>query len=130
MDPTSRLRIATRIHYALLRHLGTGIDVGYMLKRDDYAREVLYVCQGSGDAELAALALKFEQASAEAAMAEASKASRNAAPQEAPESIWSNDLPEPGMTQAGGLGPGTEPTSSRWLTPSRWLELIPSPTVH
>ena len=40
MDPTSRLRIATRIHYALLRHLGTGIDVGYMLKREDYAREV------------------------------------------------------------------------------------------
>jgi len=60
MDPTARLRIATRIHYALLREMGAGIDVGYMLKNDDYAREVLCVCEGCGGEELAGLARRFE----------------------------------------------------------------------
>ncbi len=69
MDPTARLRIATRIHYALLRELGAGIDVAYMLKSDDYAREVLCVCDGCGDDELVALARRFEHAGAEEQMA-------------------------------------------------------------
>jgi hypothetical protein len=123
MDPTSRLRIATRIHYALLRHLGTGIDVGYMLKRDDYAREVLYVCEGSGDPELAALARKFEQASVEAAMAET-----RPAPLNGDDTQWAHT--SSGSTHLGELDAPRESGSSRWLTPSRWFELTAPPTVH
>jgi hypothetical protein len=122
MDPTSRLRIATRIHYALLRHLGTGIDVGYMLKREDYAREVLYVCEGSGDAELASLAHKFERATLEATLAETSHAPLDGG---YADTGWSHEAPAPGNTRMGDLDAGrSEPTRSRWL------DLFPSNTVH
>jgi len=127
MDPTSLLRIATRIHYALLRHLGTGIDVGYMLKREDYAREVLYVCEGTGDPELASLARKFERASLEATLAETGHAPLDGS---GPETNWANQTSASDITQMGALDAPREPTSSRWLTPSRWIELIPSTTVH
>lgn len=61
MDPNNaRLRIATRIHYALRRWLGQGIDVERMLLRPAYAKEVLHVCHGCGDIELRALAIDFE----------------------------------------------------------------------
>jgi hypothetical protein len=128
MDPTSRLRIATRIHYALLRHLGTGIDVGYMLKREDYAREVLYVCEGSGDPELAALARKFERASLEATMAETNHAPLNGTA--ADDTDWASETSGSGSTSLGELDAPRERTLSRWLTPSRWLELMPSTTIH
>jgi hypothetical protein len=64
MDETTnaQLLLATRIHHALLRHLGSGIDVGAMLTREGYAREVLYVCEGCGDAELKALGEQFKRA--------------------------------------------------------------------
>ena len=39
-----RLQLATRIHYALLREIGQGIDVGRLLKHPLYARDVLLVC--------------------------------------------------------------------------------------
>ena len=41
MDANTRLRIATRIHFALLHRLGEGIDVGHMLKNEAEAREVI-----------------------------------------------------------------------------------------
>ena len=59
MDSAHRFRIATRIHYALKRELGEGIDVGMMLGRPDYAAEILGACRASGDMELAALAREF-----------------------------------------------------------------------
>jgi hypothetical protein len=129
MDPTSRLRIATRIHYALLRQLGTGIDVGYMLKREDYAREVLYVCEGSGDPELASLARKFERASIEATLTESKYATLDGL-QPGAETDWSSETSGSGATRMGDLDAGPDRTSSRWLTPSRWLDLKASTTVH
>jgi len=68
------LLIASRIHHALLRYLGEGIDVGAMLASDDYAREVLYVCAGCGDEELNALGRQFELLQAAAASAAAASA--------------------------------------------------------
>jgi hypothetical protein len=59
-DGAQQLLIASRIHHALLRHLGSGIDVGAMLTSEDYACEVLYVCAGSGDEELQSLGRQFE----------------------------------------------------------------------
>jgi hypothetical protein len=59
LDANTRLRIATRIHFALRRHLGEGVDVAMMLKNEDYAREALWVCEALGDADLATLARQY-----------------------------------------------------------------------
>jgi hypothetical protein len=59
-----RLQLATRIHYALLRAIGTGIDVGRLLKQPLYARDVLLVCEACGDShDLRRLAAAFRGAS-------------------------------------------------------------------
>jgi hypothetical protein len=129
MDPTSRLRIATRIHYALMRQLGSGIDVGHMLKREDYAREVLYVCEGSGDPELMSLARKFALASIEATLADSRPSVFATAP--APlDSTWSAPSTSFGATGLGELGGPSDKTPSRWLNPSRWLGLDSPDSVH
>ena len=62
MDPTIRLRIATRIHFALLRHYGEDVGVSTLLKGEAEAREALWVCQASGHKELVSLAKQFETA--------------------------------------------------------------------
>lgn len=54
-----RLQIATRIHYALLRELGCGIDVGRLLKQPLYARDVLLVCDACEGNDLRRLATAF-----------------------------------------------------------------------
>ncbi len=61
-NANTRLRIATRIHFLLLRHLGEGVDVARMLKSDAEAREVLWVCEGSGNGELVTLARQYRAA--------------------------------------------------------------------
>ncbi|GIX23035.1 MULTISPECIES: hypothetical protein [Caldimonas] len=64
MDAQSRrLQIATRIHFTLLRELGSGIDVGLMLSRERYALDVLHVCRASENEELERLAEEFAQIS-------------------------------------------------------------------
>jgi hypothetical protein len=54
-----RLQIATRIHYALMRELGHGIDVGRLLKYPLYARDVLLVCDACTGNDLHRLAVAF-----------------------------------------------------------------------
>jgi hypothetical protein len=61
----NRLQIATRIHFLMLRELGFGIDVGKMLKRPLYARDVLLVCDAQAGSELARLAQKYRAAPVE-----------------------------------------------------------------
>jgi hypothetical protein len=73
------------------------------------------------------LACKFERASLEATLAETSHAPLDGAGHE---TGWSNEMSASGMTQAGELDASREPTRSRWQTPSRWLDLFQSPTVH
>ncbi|MEO6031775.1 MAG: hypothetical protein ABIP61_07720 [Burkholderiaceae bacterium] len=63
MDPTLRFRIATRIHFALLRHFGEDVQVDSLLKGEGEAREALWVCEASGDPELAGLARRLERRS-------------------------------------------------------------------
>ncbi|CAN5807555.1 hypothetical protein BH09PSE5_BH09PSE5_18470 [soil metagenome] len=60
MERHSLLQIATRIHYALLREIGTGIDIGAMLRQQGYAREVIYLCRACSDPEIRALGEHFE----------------------------------------------------------------------
>jgi len=54
-----RLQIATRIHFALLRELGIGIEVGRLLKHPLYARDVLLVCDACTLPDLPRLATAF-----------------------------------------------------------------------
>ncbi len=63
MDATLRFRLATRIHFALLRHFGEDVQVNSLLKGEGEAREALWVCEASGDAELAGLARRLERRS-------------------------------------------------------------------
>jgi hypothetical protein len=58
-----RLQLATRIHYALLREIGQGIDVGSLLKHPLYARDVLLVCDACTGHDLRRLATAFRGAS-------------------------------------------------------------------
>ncbi|WP_140626062.1 hypothetical protein [Methylibium rhizosphaerae] len=88
----NRLRIATKIHFAVRRYLGEGLDVGAMLKDASYATEVLYVCRGSRDPELCALADQFE----------AAPAFERPAPQDA---VWAQNTTGFGVTRPAGLEP-------------------------
>jgi hypothetical protein len=115
-DPNGRLRTATRIHYLLVRYLGDGIDVRGMLRRDDYAREVLLVCEASDDPELHALARQYRDAPALVADTAA------AAPQDA---AWARDTSGFGFTPTPALiGEITLPQmrrGARWYDPSSWF---------
>jgi hypothetical protein len=73
-NPSSnrRLQLATRIHYALMRELGHGVDVGRLLKNPLYARDVLFVCDACTGNDLPRLAKAFRGAMQEAIDAGAS----------------------------------------------------------
>ena len=109
----SRLRIATRIHYLLARYLGDGIDVSAMLKRDDYAREVLFVCAAADDAELRALAQAYRAAPA----IDASLALRpsGAAP------TARHDVATSGFGALSRPAPLASRAEARWYKPSTWF---------
>ena len=79
MDASIRFRIATRIHHALIRELGEGIDVVMMLGREPYAREVLHVCNACGSRELVRLARHFSAATEQEQRAEREEAALQAA---------------------------------------------------
>jgi hypothetical protein len=110
MDETTntQLLLATRIHHALLRHLGSGIDVGAMLAREIYAREVLYVCEGCEDAELKALGEQFKRVRGPMA-----------APRVAPSEPWL-EAPDSGFDEDDDAPP-IRPPASRWSRLKRWL---------
>ena len=84
LDPTMRLRVATRIHFALLRHYGERVSVSALLQGSNEMREALWVCEASSQAELVALATRFTRLAQAAAAALAERA----APQDA---AWAQD---------------------------------------
>ena len=125
MDTSIRLRLATRIHFALLRHYGEDVEVGTLLKNEAEANEALWVCDASGDAELTALARQFRAASRDEGNA---RAKPKAAPQDA---AWARDTSGFGLSrpldleeQASGFG------ASNWLRPSTWLKSKPARTTR
>ena len=65
--PHARLQIAARIHFFLLKELGTGIDVESMLKVPSYAGEVLAMCERARGTKLQRLGQDFRRVSAEQA---------------------------------------------------------------
>lgn len=123
MDLNTRLRIATRIHFALLRHLGEGVDVGVMLKQESQAREVLWVCEASGDPELVALGRQYERA---VALEEEARLAGGHAMQDIP---WAKDTSGFGISQppdnvptlTAAVTPRAANKPAGWLNPAKWL---------
>jgi len=60
MDP-HRFRLASRIHFALLRQYGEDVGMTSLLEGSPEAREALWVCEASNDRELVDLAARFER---------------------------------------------------------------------
>ena len=123
MDTSLRLRTATRIHFALLRHYGEGIEVGTLLKNEADAQEALWVCDASGDAELVGLARQFRGICK--AEGQASKKLRTAAaPQDA---AWARNTSGFGVSRPLDLdAPSSGFGTSQWLRPSTWLKSKPA----
>ena len=123
-DPTVRLRLATRIHFALLRYCGEQVSVSTLLAGDDEAREAMWVCEASGNADMVSLALQFAQAIPPAPHqsrpdAGIDAAVRRAAPQDA---AWAQDTSGFGVSQpANASEPAARPPASAgWLNPANW----------
>ena len=64
MTSFSRLQLATRIHFGLLRLIGEGVDVSRMLRQRAYADEVLGICRSLVDLGLIELADRFDDLTA------------------------------------------------------------------
>ena len=111
MSTPAQLRIATRIHFVLKHDLGEGINVAAMLSDPRETREVLFVCQASGNPELVSLARQFVNAGKLAKPATA----RAEAPQDA---AWSRNTSGFGVTHAAELSP---PEESSWRSATQWL---------
>lgn len=124
MSTFTRLQLATRIHFTLLRSLGEGIDVGRMLRERDYADEVANVCRSLGDYALYELADRFDDTTAaedvKIHLAEAAKAARAAlaqlgrrrSPSTPQDLAWSQDTSGFGLSRPLGTL-GGEPAAAR-----------------
>ena len=62
MDPTARLRLATRLHFMLRRQLDQDFDIAALVQGGFEARAALRLCRGSGQPELMAAARALEKA--------------------------------------------------------------------
>ena len=129
MDPNIRLRIATRIHFALLRHYGEDVGVSTLLKGEADAREALWVCQASGCADLVGLAKQFHTAtrqetravrlrSQQARIEASTTALRGATPQDM---AWSRDTSGFGLTRAPDTLDAPALKGDGWLKAPSWL---------
>ena len=143
MDASIRFRIATRIHHALIRELGDGIDVVMMLGREPYAREVLHVCNACGSRELVRLARHFraateqelraerEEAALQAAWARSNSAFRTTMPPFSPpkkrDQTLRSTMPAPlaAAKVTGSAGDGAAAnTATLSLRPRPWLQWL------
>ncbi len=146
MDPTTRLRIATRIHFALLRHFGEDVGIQALLDGDANAREALWVCEACGHAELVMLARQFNHAQAlDLALRTRSEKLRpdHPARRMAAEPDWARSTAGFALSRPADLGEGAHRVSggvvmdtsaeaagdageipvpaSGWLSPGSWL---------
>ena len=117
MDP-HRFRLATRIHFALLRQYGEDVDVAALLKGSAEAREALWVCEASHDRELVELAAQFKRA-AKASTRSAIPVEPVEAPQDA---AWARNTSGFGATAPVDLSPQRDVPAVRTLfKPTSWL---------
>ncbi len=113
MDSHTRLSLAIRIHFALLRHYGEDVPVSTLIADGAEAREALWVCDASGHADLMQLAKTFR------AMPNSlpAIAARGATSQELP---WGHDTSGFGITQPPPAETAPAP-ATRGGALGRWL---------
>ncbi len=116
MDTTIRLRLATRIHFALRRNYGEDVEVSTLLRGLPEAREALFVCAASGDAELRSLAQQFNEAAE--LVAAKPVVPQAAAPQD---TVWSQDTSGFGLTRPPALPEDTAAAPAGWRQRMNWL---------
>jgi hypothetical protein len=132
VDPTNRLRIATRIHFALLRHFDEDVAVSTLLAGDADAREALWVCEASQREELVALAAQFNAVNKQEARAAKQRtssvrsvtkpATAGARAGNAPQDLaWAQDSSGFGVSRLPSFMTDPTPTITDWLKPSNWL---------
>jgi hypothetical protein len=110
VDTSTRLRLATRIHFALLRHYGQKVEIGDLMKAEGEVREAIWVCEASGDAELATMARQLREANDPGEVS-------GRVPQD---TTWSSDTSGFGVSGPAELGADAE-TPASWLKPSTWM---------
>lgn len=113
LDTATRLRLATRIHFALLRHYGQKVEISALMKTEGEVREAIWVCEASGDSELAAMARQLRMANEAPATGTVVQDTM----------AWSGDTSGFGVSRPPELDAKPEPAaaSSRWLKPSSWM---------
>jgi hypothetical protein len=125
VDSNIQLRIATRIHFALLRHYREDVAIRTLLSGENEAREALWVCQASGNDELVTLARHFDVANRAAKRSTpppVSQATPEGPATAAQDLSWSQNTSGFGLTRPHELSEApaaAKPT--RWLSPSSWL---------
>ncbi len=113
MDSHTRLSLAIRIHFALLRHCGEDVPVSTLIADGAEAREALWVCDASGQADLMQLAKTFRTTpNSLPAMA-----ARGATPQDLP---WGHDTSGFGITRPPLAESVPNPKTRGWAI-GRWL---------
>jgi hypothetical protein len=117
LDTNARLRLATHIHFALLRQFNENVAVSALLEGEADAREALWVCEGSDDAELMSLAQRFRSAASDEAHA-ATVPTKAGVPQEM---AWAQDTSGFGVSRPLELADVALDAQPSWLHPSRWL---------
>ncbi|MBX3605543.1 MAG: hypothetical protein KF788_09730 [Piscinibacter sp.] len=125
MDTSTRLRLATRIHFALLRQYGEHVEIGSLLKGGADVREAMWVCEASGNAELASMARRLRLG--ELADGKAATAPSRPAPQEA---AWAGDTSGFGVSRPPELEEPAAAAGSSWLRPASWLKRAAAPKHH
>jgi hypothetical protein len=115
VDTSTRLRLATRIHFALLRHYGHRVEIGDLMKAEGEVREAIWVCEASGDTELATMARQLREAN-----------DAPAAPGRVPQdTAWASDTSGFGVSGPAELDVAAE-TPTSWLKPSTWVRRGPA----
>ena len=79
MDPNTCLRLATRLHFMLRRHLDQEFEISVLMQGGFEARAALRLCRNSGLLELTNPALELERAHRADAKASARRAAAAAA---------------------------------------------------
>jgi hypothetical protein len=74
LDPTARLRLATRLHFMLRRQLDQDFDIAALVQGGFDARAALRLCRNSGRPDLIAAARELELAHRAEAKASARRA--------------------------------------------------------
>ena len=130
MDPTSRLRLATRIHFALMRQFDEAVEVRDLLDNTANGCEALWVCDASGDTELVALAQELRRATRRAAAAAPamppaprSPANVVAGGRVPQDTSWSQDTSGFGLSRPSEFDarPRRTEAPSSWFAPIDWL---------